>query len=60
MLEVLMPVYEYLCLHCQHEFTRIQTLDEHENGDVHCPDCGSTDVEQRYAAFYAVTSRKSA
>jgi putative FmdB family regulatory protein len=55
-----MPVYEYLCHACKHEFTKILTIDEHENGDLQCPDCGSKDVEQRYAAFYAVTSRKSA
>jgi hypothetical protein len=35
------------------------TLSEQEKGGTVCPHCKSTDVEQRWAAFFAVTSKKS-
>jgi hypothetical protein len=41
------------------EFSKILTLSEHENGKIVCPLCISKDVEQRWAAFYAVTSRRA-
>jgi putative FmdB family regulatory protein len=54
-----MPQYDYRCLDCQHNFSLILTLKEHEK-QIICPKCGSNKVEQQVAAFYAVTSRKSA
>ncbi len=54
-----MPQYNYYCQACQKEFTRIMTLREYEQGRVACPHCGSDKVEQRWAAFFAVTSKKS-
>ena len=54
-----MPQYNFLCRACKKEFSKIQTLSEHEKGKIVCPHCKSKDVEQRWAAFYAVTSRKS-
>ena len=55
-----MPVYEFLCNACQKTFTKILTISEHENEKIACPQCGSENVEQRWTAFYAVTSNKSA
>ncbi len=54
-----MPQYNYFCQACQKEFTKILTLAEYEKGGIACPKCGSKKVEQRWAAFYAVTSKKS-
>ena len=54
-----MPQYEFLCQACQKEFSKVLTLAEYEKGEISCPDCGSKQVEQRWAAFYAVTSKKS-
>lgn len=54
-----MPHYEFICQSCQKTFTKILTLAEHEKGGVKCPECGSDKVEQKMAAFYAVTSKKS-
>ena len=54
-----MPQYEYLCLACNKRFSLVLTLDEHEKGKVKCAKCGSTKVEQQWAAFYATTSKKS-
>jgi putative FmdB family regulatory protein len=57
--EVPMPQYEYLCLACKTKFSSVLTLAEHEKGKVKCPKCGSTKVEQQWAAFYPTTSKKS-
>jgi putative FmdB family regulatory protein len=53
-----MPVYEYICQQCNREFEKVLTLQEHE-ATVTCPHCGSKEVTQEPAAFYAVTSSKS-
>jgi putative FmdB family regulatory protein len=56
-----MPQYEFLCHACNKSFSTILTIAEHEKEEpIKCPHCGSTNVEQIYSAFYAVTSKKSA
>ncbi len=54
-----MPQYEYICETCQKTFSKVMTLAEYEKGGVACPHCQSDKVEQRWAAFYAVTGKKS-
>ena len=53
-----MPQYNFLCRACKKEFSRILTLSEYEKGGIVYLHCKSKDVEQRWAAFYAVTSKK--
>jgi putative FmdB family regulatory protein len=55
-----MPVYDYLCNDCRKSFELVLTLREHDDEKTRCPHCGSKKVEQEAAAFYAVTSKKSA
>ena len=55
-----MPVYDYLCKDCNKAFEQVLTLDEHDERQIRCPGCGSKNIEQVAAAFYAVTSKKSA
>jgi putative FmdB family regulatory protein len=57
--EEAMPHYEYLCLACNKGFSLVLTLTEHEKDKIKCPKCGSTKVEQQWAAFFATTSKKS-
>jgi putative FmdB family regulatory protein len=57
--EVPMPVYDYICLDCHKPFETVLTLNEHDKENPKCPHCGSKNVEQEAAAFFAVTSRKS-
>lgn len=57
--EVLMPIYDYVCLDCHKPFETILSLHEHDKESPKCPHCGSRNVEQEAAAFFAVTSRKS-
>jgi putative FmdB family regulatory protein len=54
-----MPQYEFQCLACKKKFSLVLTLAEYEKGRFSCPKCGSTKVEQQWAAFYATTSKKS-
>ncbi len=54
-----MPRYEFSCLACKKKFSVFLTVSEYEKGKIKCPKCGSKKVEQRWAAFYAVTSKKS-
>lgn len=54
-----MPQYNFLCRACKKEFSKIMTISEYEKDKIVCPRCKSKDVEQRWATFYAVTSKKS-
>jgi len=54
-----MPVYDYICHDCHKSFEIVLTLTEHDCEKVTCPHCGSTNVEQEAAAFFAVTEKKS-
>jgi len=53
-----MPVYDYVCNDCHKSFELVLTLKEHDDRIV-CPKCGSKNVEQEMAEFFAVTSKKS-
>ena len=55
-----MPNYEFICNACKTTFSRILTIREHDAEKPACPHCGSHEIEQRWSAFSAVTSRKSA
>jgi putative FmdB family regulatory protein len=55
-----MPNYEYVCNACTKTFSKVLHLAEHDTEKTTCPYCGSNQVEQRWSAFSAVTSRKSA
>jgi hypothetical protein len=37
----------------------VLTLREYERGEAECPGCKGKNVEQKPAAFFAVTSKKS-
>lgn len=59
-LEVLVPQYEFFCHSCKRIFAKLLTIAEYEKQEIVCPKCGSKDVEQKWAPFYAITSKKSA
>ncbi len=59
-LEVAMPHYEFLCRDCKKAFSETLTIVRHEKEKIACPHCGSKNVEQRWSAFSAITSKKSA
>ena len=45
-----MPIYEYICQKCQHEF---QKLDASSTAKVDCPACGSHKLERKFSTFAA-------
>lgn len=55
-----MPHYEFLCHNGKKFFDKVLALVDYEEGEIVCPHCGSKHVEQRWSAFSAITSRKSA
>lgn len=54
-----MPHYDFLCHACSRTFPKVLTRAEFEEGKATCPNCGSANVEQRWSAFYAITSKKA-
>jgi putative FmdB family regulatory protein len=58
--EARMPQYEFFCNACKKTFSRILTIVRHEKEKIACPHCGGKNVEQRWSAFSAITSKKSA
>lgn len=55
----IMPNYEYVCQECKKTFSVIMTITEYEKAKPACPKCKSKKVQQKPAAFFAVTSKKS-
>ena len=54
-----MPSYTYVCKACNKSFNMVLTLAEYDKVRVACPSCKSKKVEQKPAAFFAVTAKKS-
>lgn len=54
-----MSSYTFHCQDCNKEFTQSLHMAEVEKGEVKCPHCGSSRVNQLVSSFSAVTSRKS-
>ena len=54
-----MPIYEYRCGGCGHEFTLVLSIAEHDKAKKPCPKCKSENVEQTVSAVFVKTSRKS-
>ncbi len=58
--EARMPHHEFFCHNCKKLFSKILFLVDYEEGEILCPHCSSKEVEQRWSAFNAITSKKSA
>jgi putative FmdB family regulatory protein len=54
-----MPTYEYICDACQHKFSLIRSIAEHDREKVSCPKCKGKKVKQTLSLFTAKTNRKS-
>lgn len=44
-----MPLYEYRCRKCDHEFEQMRSLKDRDQ-DVSCPKCGEPEPERRISA----------
>lgn len=47
-----MPVYEYACRRCAHEFEEMSAMRQRDKRRT-CPQCGATDVERKISVFSA-------
>jgi len=54
-----MPVYEYVCLNCNKEFSEMKPVSAYDPKAVKCPKCNSKKVEQRWSSVSVETSKKS-
>ena len=54
-----MPIYEYQCEGCGKDFTVIMRISEHDQLEVRCEYCQSTNVRQKFSSFNVKTSKKS-
>jgi putative FmdB family regulatory protein len=54
-----MPIYEYHCKECQHDFSVKMSMADHEQQTIACPACKGKKVIPHYSTFYAKTSKKS-
>ena len=46
-----MPLFEFQCRKCGHQFEELLTTAEIEAGNVKCPACASKRVEREFSAF---------
>jgi putative FmdB family regulatory protein len=54
-----MPHYEFFCRDCTKFFDKILSLLDYEEGKVQCPHRSSKNVEQRWSAISAITSKSA-
>ncbi len=53
-----MPIYEYRCRSCKHNFEVLQKVCE-DGTDLECPVCKTKSPERVFSAFSGGTSEKS-
>ena len=54
-----MPMYEFECKECGHQFEKSMTVAEHDKEEVRCPKCDSKEVKHLIEDVYVTTSKKS-
>ena len=57
--EITMPVYEFKCQKCEHNFSLIMTIAEYEKKKFTCPKCKSDKLKRQLSSFQTITSKKS-
>ena len=46
-----MPIYEYRCKHCNHQFEELVFSSLTSDEDIFCPKCGKNNAEKMMSAF---------
>jgi len=47
-----MPIYEYVCLNCKHEFEAIRPMNQADQ-PIACEHCGKEEIKRKLSLFYA-------
>jgi putative FmdB family regulatory protein len=54
-----MPIYDYRCKDCGHDFIIIESLGDHEVAKPNCPECKSSSVKRVISSVHVQTASKS-
>ncbi len=54
-----MPIYEFKCNSCGHQFDVFESFQERDQHKEKCPKCKSKDVKRVLSAASVITSKKS-
>ena len=54
-----MPVYDYRCNGCGHDFIVVKSLKEHESANPRCPKCQSANVRRAITGIHVQTGKKT-
>ncbi len=53
-----MPIYEYVCLNCKHQFEAIRPMSQ-ADAPIACQKCGAEDIRRRISLFFAESGGKA-
>jgi putative FmdB family regulatory protein len=53
-----MPIYEYVCLNCKHEFEAIRPMGKADQ-PMACAKCGGEEIKRKISVFYAESGGKA-
>ena len=54
-----MPIYEFKCNSCGHDFDIVESFQEHDKHKEKCPKCKSEDIKRVLSTVSVQTSKKS-
>jgi putative FmdB family regulatory protein len=53
-----MPIYEYICLNCKHQFEAIRPMAQADAPQT-CQKCGAEDIKRKISLFFAESGGKA-
>jgi putative FmdB family regulatory protein len=53
-----MPIYEYVCMNCKHEFEVIRSMKQ-ADAPMTCEACGGRKTKRKLSVFYAESGGKA-
>lgn len=53
-----MPIYEYICLNCKHEFEAIRPISQADAPQT-CQKCGAENIKRKLSLFFAESGGKA-
>ncbi len=53
-----MPIYEYICLNCKHQFEAIRPMSQ-ADAPLACQKCGAEEIKRKISLFFAESGGKA-